>query len=72
MQMMDEGLQQDVIKLWIAMPKNTRKKILETIETPEELDRLHEMHLLMLKGYPDRPEVEAAIRELEEVESSDI
>lgn len=69
LQLMDEGREQDVIKLWIAMPKNTRKGILETIETPEERDRLHEMHLLMLQGYPDRPEVEAAIRELEEVES---
>jgi hypothetical protein len=69
LRMMDEGRAEDVIKLWITMAPNTRKRILETIEGPEELDQLHEMHKLMLAGYPNKPEIEAAIRELEDVDN---
>jgi hypothetical protein len=69
LRMMEEGRSEDVIKLWITMAANTRKRILETIEAPAELDQLHEMHRLMLAGYPNKPEIEAAIRELQEVDN---
>ena len=62
---MEEGREEDVVKLWIAMPKNTRKKILGTVETDEELNHLHEMHRLLLLGYPERPELDEAIEQLD-------
>ena len=72
LRMMEEQRQEDVVKLWIAMPKNTRKNILGTIETDEERDHLHELHRLLLAGYPERPELDNAIEQLDSTAEDDL
>ena len=71
LRMMEEGKAKDVILLWREIPDNVRKKILKKYQSPEELDHLHDMHQLMLQGYPDKPGLDEALRELEAVNTDD-
>lgn len=70
LKMMDEGREEDVIVLWIELAPKTRKKILAAIEEEDELKQLHEMHRMMLAGYPHVNDLEKAEDALNDLDSA--
>jgi hypothetical protein len=64
MRWVKEDRMDDVILLMNKMSENKMGKILKTFESPEELDKLHEIHQRMINGGQDNPAINAAIGEL--------
>lgn len=54
----------DVVRLMNAMPTNTLKGILKRFQSQEELDRLHEIHNLLLEGGPQKEVLDQALQRL--------
>lgn len=53
--------EQDVITLMKSMRDGELRKILQRFKTPEELQKLHKLHSLMLQGYPDKPAIDSML-----------
>jgi hypothetical protein len=65
----DEGRMDDAILLMNKMSENKLAKILKEFESPEELDKLHEIHQRIL-GSTKTPQLQEALNELKSLESA--
>jgi phage-related baseplate assembly protein len=65
MRWIDEDRMQDVILLLGQMSETKKAKILKAFATPAELDKLHEIHRLMIDDNKNKKEIEAAKEELD-------
>ena len=65
MHWIDEDRMDDVITLLGKMSENKKGKILKSFSTAEELDKLHEIHRLMIDGNEDKEQLEQAQGELD-------
>ena len=68
---LDEDRMQDVILLLGRMSETRKAKILKAFTTPEELDKLHEIHRLMIDDNRNKQEIEAAKEELDALKPTD-
>jgi hypothetical protein len=57
----------DVILLLGKMAENKKGKILNSFTTPEELDKLHQIHRLMLENTAGKDQLSKALGELKQV-----
>jgi 3-methyladenine DNA glycosylase AlkC len=65
MRWIDEDRMDDVIMLLGRMSETKKGKILKSFSTPEELDKLHEIHRLMIDSGENQEELEQAQGELD-------
>ena len=70
MRWIEEGRMDDAILLVSKMSEGKKAKLLKSFEAPEELDKLHEMHRMMVSGGPGKPRLDQALDELDALESS--
>jgi hypothetical protein len=63
-QWIEDGRMDDVITLLGKMSDNKKAKILKSFSTPDELDKLHEIHRLMIDGDKSKDNLEQAKQEL--------
>jgi hypothetical protein len=68
MRWIEEGKMNDVITMLGKMSENKKKKILQSFATQEELDKLHEIHRLMLDKSVNKVELNKALDELSSLE----
>jgi ATP-dependent DNA ligase len=68
MRWIEEGKMNDVITMLGKMSENKKKKILQSFATQEELDKLHEIHRLMLEKSVNKVELNKALDELSSLE----
>lgn len=71
MRWIDEDRMQDVILLLGRMSETKKAKILKAFTTPDELDKLHEIHRLMIDDNKNKQEIEAAKEELDALKPTD-
>jgi hypothetical protein len=64
MRWIDEGRMDDAILLMGKMSETKLAKILRTFETPQELDKLHEIHQRILTSGGDSSKIEKALNDL--------
>ena len=69
MRWIDEDRMDDVILLLGRMSETKKGKILKSFATPEELDKLHEIHRLMIDDSESKEKLEQAQSELEHPQS---
>ena len=67
MQWIDDGRMNDVITLLGRMSENKKGKILKSFSTPDELEKLHEIHRLMIDGNKSKDNLEQAKVELDAI-----
>src|SRR3990172_10314150 len=67
MQWIDDGRMNDVITLLARMSENKKGKILKSFSSPEELEKLHEIHRLMIDGNKNKDDLEQAKNELDKL-----
>jgi hypothetical protein len=65
MQWIEDGRMQDVITLLGRMSDNKKAKILKSFATPDELDKLHEIHRLMIDSTKNKEKLQQAQGELD-------
>src|SRR3990172_1374001 len=65
MHWIEEGRMEDVILLLGRMSESKKGKILKSFSTPDELDKLHEIHRLMIDGKENKEKLEQAQGELD-------
>jgi hypothetical protein len=70
MQWIEDGRMDDVITLLGRMSDNKKAKILKSFATPDELDKLHEIHRLMIDGTKNKEKLEQAQGELDALNQS--
>lgn len=68
MRWIDEGQLDDAILLMNKMSESKLAKILKTFQTPEELDKLHEIHERIISGGEEQSQLKKAIDELNGIE----
>jgi hypothetical protein len=66
-QWIEDGHMEDVITLLGRMSENKKGKILKSFSTPDELDKLHEIHRLMMDGDKNNDTLEQAQSELDKI-----
>ncbi|MGE3242261.1 MAG: hypothetical protein AB7G28_23275 [Pirellulales bacterium] len=71
MRWIQEDRMNDVILLLGRMSETKKSKILKAFTTPEELDKLHEIHRLMIDNNQSQKDLEQAQEELESLKPSD-
>jgi hypothetical protein len=71
MRWIQEDRMNDVILLLSRMSETKKGKILKAFTTPEELDKLHEIHRLMIDDNQGKQELEQAQEELESLKPAD-
>jgi hypothetical protein len=71
MRWIQEDRMNDVILLLGKMSETKKAKILKAFTTPEELDKLHEIHRLMIDNNKGKQELEQAQEELESLKPTD-
>jgi hypothetical protein len=71
MRWIQEDRMNDVILLLGRMSETKKSKILKAFTTPEELDKLHEIHRLMIDDNKGKQELEQAQEELESLKPAD-
>lgn len=69
MRWIDEGKMDDAILLMNKMSESKLAKLLKTFQTPEELDKLHEIHERIINGGKDQSQLNEAINELKNVQN---
>src|SRR5882724_4482187 len=62
-----EDRMSDVITLLGKMAENKKGKILNSFTTPEELDKLHQIHRLMIESTASKDQLSKALGELKQV-----
>jgi hypothetical protein len=70
MRWIEEDRMQDVILLLGRMSDSKKAKILKSFTTPEELDKLHEIHRLMMDSSESKQQLEQAQDELNSLKPS--
>lgn len=70
MRWIEEDRMQDVILLLGRMSDSKKAKILKSFTTPEELDKLHEIHRLMMDASESKKQLEQAQDELNSLKPS--
>jgi hypothetical protein len=70
MRWIEEDRMQDVILLLGRMSDSKKAKILKSFTTPEELDKLHEIHRLMMDASESKQQLEQAQDELNSLKPS--
>jgi hypothetical protein len=70
MQWIEDGRMEDVITLLGRMSDNKKAKILKSFATPDELDKLHEIHRLMIDGKKNKEKLQQAQGELDALNQS--
>jgi len=70
MRWFEEGRKTDVITLLGRMTENKKKKILQSFATPEEQDKLFEIHQMMVDQAADKEKLSQALGELKSVDQS--
>lgn len=70
MRWIEEDRMQDVILLLGRMSDSKKAKILKSFNTPEELDKLHEIHRLMMDSSASKQQLEQAQDELNSLKPS--
>ena len=71
MRWIQEDRMNDVILLLGRMSETKKSKILKAFTTPEELDKLHEIHRLMIDDNKGKQELEQAQEELESLKPAE-
>ncbi len=71
MRWIDEKRMSDVILLLGRMSETKKSKILKAFSTPDELDKLHEIHRLMIDDNQGKQDLEQAQEELESLKPAD-
>ena len=69
MRWIDDGYMDDAILLMNKMSENKLAKVLKTFQTPEELDKLHEIHERIINGGEDKSQLDKAINDLKGAET---
>ncbi len=67
MRWIEEDRMDDVIKLLGRMSETKKAKILKSFATPEELDKLHDIHRLMIDERKNKEQLEQAQQELRSI-----
>jgi hypothetical protein len=67
MRWINEDRMNDVITLLGKMSENKKGKILNSFTTPEELDKLHQIHRLMLDSTASKTDLSKALGELKQL-----
>jgi GTP1/Obg family GTP-binding protein len=68
MRWIEEDRLDEVIELMSRMSESKLAKILKKFETDQELDKLHELHLRVISGEPDKSRLSEALGELKAVQ----
>lgn len=66
-QWIDDGRMDEVITLLGRMSENKKGKILKSFATPDELDKLHEIHRLIIDGDKNKDNLAQAQSELDKI-----
>lgn len=66
-----EGRIEDVILILNGLSDRTRREIIRTFDTPEDVDMLKLIYEQMLAGHPEKTFIEGKLKELQELKQQD-
>ena len=70
-QWIKEGRIEDVILLLNGLSDRSRREIVRTFDSPEDIDMLKQIYEQMLAGHPEKTYIEGKLKELQQLKQQD-
>ena len=69
---MDQGRRiEEVVLLLNGIKDRSRREIIRTFDTPEDIDMLKQIYEHMLSGHPEKTYIESKLKELQQLKKQD-